>query len=260
MKKRIDLSKKTAVVVVALSLFWGACASSIPHASGTVSGARMEVPREDLVIEKVRLSPNDNNVDVTEQVRSVLESEDTVRMRRGVFGVSSASQEKRTLYVSVIYALRGNRYCSFFFEGQELSRAALLADALRQYNDKPTHTLVDKWDGKKWRNFPLLELRTTRTLLFASSKGTREAPLNLVWFLKKDGSVLKQRSVRYFATGGTMMVGAKSPAWLDEFEFDPVLPDEISALVISDGKGVVCFELKPEDWRERAKPWTLSHW
>ena len=256
MKNLINQSK-TAVLVAALALLWGACASSTSRAPETVSGSEAEVPREELVIRRVLLAiPNEQNLDVTEQVRPILEGEDKVKVRPGLFGPNPGLQEKKNVSLGVFYTLRGKRYCSGFHHGQELSRAALLKDALDQYNHEPTHTLR-KWDTRGISRY--VELRPTGTRLSLSSTGTREEPRNRVWFLKKDGSVLRQRSVSYFS-GGTGMLGPESIVYKDEFEFDSVTPDELCALVVSDDKGVVCFELKPEDWRERPKPWTMSHW
>ena len=256
MKNLIDRTK-TAVLVVALSLLWGACASSTSRAPETTSDSRAEVPREDLVIQRALLSiPNEKNIDVTEQVRPILEGAEKMTMRPGLFGPEAGALEKRAVAVDVSYTLRGNDYSSSFHQGQEISRAALLQAALRRYNGEPTHTLLKRGERV---SFVYVELRSTRTRLSTYSKGTREAPLNRAWFLKKDGSVLNQRSVCYFC-GGTGIAGPESIVHQDEFEFDPVSPEELGALVIYDGEGVSCFELKTEDWSERAKPWTLSHW
>ena len=256
MKKLID-QRMTAASVVTLSLLWGACANSTSRAPETAGGSQTEVSREELVIRRVLLAvPNEQNLDVTEQVRPILESGDNVKVRPGLFGPNLGLQEEKNVSVGVFYTLRGKRYCSGFHHGQELSRAALLKDALDQYNHEPTHTL-SKWATRGIS--PYVELRPTRTRLSLSSTGTREEPRNRVWVLKEDGSVLRQRSVSYFS-GGTGILGPDSIVYKDEFEFDSVTPDELRALVISDDKGVVCFELKPEDWRERPKPWTMSHW
>jgi hypothetical protein len=254
MKNLID-PRMTAALVVALSVLWGACASRTSHAPDA-SGSRTEVAHDDLVIRRVLLAvPGESNIDVTAEARPFLESSGKVKVTPDLFVPQPNPDRKKSTGVGVFYILRGKPYCfSAFHIGQEFSRAALLKDALAQERNEPTFLLRKRDD--KTGQWVFVELRPAYTRLSTPNRGSPEAPFpggqNQAWFLKKDGTLLKQRSVAYFV-GGTGKANAIS--WNDEFEFDPTVPEEVCALTVFNGSEYSAFGISPKDWkRERDQP------
>lgn len=217
------------------------------HVATSRSDAHADVPVDGLTIRAVLYSDSTGTVDVTERVVALLTSEGRFRMTPEALGmvVQPTSKEPSA---GVFYSLRGKRYFAPVICGKEISWSALLANALAADRQEPTFTL-SKWTRDMSAH---VELRASYTRLSMPNGGRPESRSgegrNQAWFMKKDGTVLKQRSAFYFAAGtGPMEPG--SMVWQDEFEFDPVAPEDVCALTLFNGEKFSVFGIKREDWK-----------